>query len=50
MSAQTVGLSLIAVGLAVLWSFWALVIAGFLLVMVPEFAAFVRRSDRKAKR
>ncbi len=43
MSAQTAGLSLVAVGAALLWSAWALVIAGLLLLVVPELAALARR-------
>lgn len=43
MSAQTAGLSLVAVGTAVLWSAWALVIVGVLLLIVPELAALARR-------
>ncbi len=43
MSAQTAGLSLVAVGATLLWSAWALVIAGLLLLVVPEFAALARR-------
>jgi hypothetical protein len=49
-SAQTAGLCLAAVGAALLWSEWALVIAGVLLILVPEVAATVRRGDRAAKR
>jgi hypothetical protein len=36
---QTVGLVLAAVGLYLLWSPWALVIAGALLLVVPELVA-----------
>lgn len=43
MSAQTAGLALVAVGAALLWSWWALVIAGALLLVVPELAALRRR-------
>lgn len=43
MNAQTAGLSLAAVGAAILWSAWALVIAGVLLLVVPELAALRRR-------
>lgn len=43
MNAQTAGLSLVAVGAALLWSAWALVIAGLLLLVVPELAALARR-------
>ncbi len=44
MNAQTIGLALLALGAAALWSPWALVIAGALLVFVPELAAAVRRA------
>jgi hypothetical protein len=36
---QTAGLCLAAVGACLLWSAWALVIAGVLLLLVPELAA-----------
>jgi hypothetical protein len=42
-SAQTVGLALAAVGATLLWSAWALVIAGLLLLVVPELASLARR-------
>jgi hypothetical protein len=42
-SAQIAGLTLAAVGAALLWSAWALVIAGVLLLVVPELAALARR-------
>jgi hypothetical protein len=42
-TAQLVGLVLIAVGISYLWSPWALVIAGALLVIVPELSNSVRR-------
>lgn len=41
---QTAGLICAAVGVAVLWSPWALVIAGVLLLVVPELAGLARRS------
>lgn len=50
MSAQTAGLTLVGVGAALLWSWWALVIAGALLLVVPELVATVRRGDRVARR
>lgn len=50
MSTQTIGLSLAAVGAALLWSAWALVIAGVLLILVPEAAAVIRRTDERVKR
>lgn len=50
MTTQTAGLCLAAVGGALLWSAWALVIAGVLLVVVPELATTVRRGDEAARR
>lgn len=40
---QTAGLICAAVGAAVLWSAWALVIAGVLLLVIPELAGLARR-------
>jgi len=40
---QVAGLVLAAVGAALLWSSWALVIAGAVLVIVPELVEAVRR-------
>jgi hypothetical protein len=40
---QTAGLITAAVGAAVLWSAWALVIAGVLLLVVPELVSLARR-------
>ncbi len=37
--AQVLGVVLVACGAALLWSPWALVIAGMLLVVVPEAVA-----------
>lgn len=42
MNAQTVGLILAAIGGTLLWSAWALIIAGALLVVVPEVVALRR--------
>lgn len=50
MSAQTAGLVLLAVAGLLLWSAWALVIAGVLLLVVPEVVDTVRRGERRAKR
>jgi hypothetical protein len=38
-TAQVVGIVLAAVGATLLWSAWALVVAGVLLLVVPELAA-----------
>jgi hypothetical protein len=46
-SDQTVGAVLIAVGGALLWSAWALVIVGVLAVLLPELLSYVKL--RKAK-
>jgi hypothetical protein len=43
MDTQTAGLILAALGATLLWSPWALVIAGILLIVVPEVASSVRR-------
>lgn len=43
MSTQTTGLVLLAVGATLLWSAWALVLAGVLLVVVPDVVALVQR-------
>ena len=43
MTAQLAGLVLLAVGVALLWSAWAFVIAGGLLIMVPELVAAGRQ-------
>lgn len=47
-NAQTLGVILAAVGATLLWSAWALVIAGVVLVVVPELVAVARR--RAARR
>jgi hypothetical protein len=41
--AQIVGVLLVIVGVWVLWSPWALVIGGGLLLVVPELVAVTRR-------
>jgi hypothetical protein len=46
-SDQTVGAVLIAVGGALLWSAWSLVIVGVLAVLLPELLSYVRL--RKAR-
>lgn len=43
MNPQFVGSVLVTVGAALLWSVWALVIAGVLLMVVPEVVAARRR-------
>ncbi|MEI4273917.1 hypothetical protein TEK04_19525 [Klenkia sp. LSe6-5] len=48
MSAQTTGLTLLAVAGTLLWSAWALAVAGALLIVVPEVAALVRRRRARA--
>lgn len=51
MTVQTLGFALLAIGLAVLLtSGWPLVIAGALLLLVPEIGAAVLRRRREAKR
>jgi hypothetical protein len=40
---QLAGFVLLTVGVALLWSVWAFVIAGALLVVVPELVAVVGR-------
>ncbi len=40
--AQVLGVVLIACGAALLWSAWALVIGGAILVVVPEIVAALR--------
>lgn len=42
MNPQLVGAVLVAVAAWLLWSAWALVIAGVLLIVVPELAALRR--------
>lgn len=49
MSTQTTGLVLLAVGATLLWSAWALVLAGVLLVVVPDVVALVQRRRRSAR-
>lgn len=44
MVGQVVGVVLLAVGLTMLWSPWALVAGGVLLLVAPEVAELVRRS------
>lgn len=41
--AQLLGIAALAVGVALLWSPWALVIAGVLLIVLPEIEAVRRR-------
>lgn len=43
-AAQILGVFLVAVGVFLLWSPWALVIAGAVLLVAPELAALRRRS------
>lgn len=43
MVAQVVGAVLVAAGAALLWSPWALVVGGLLLLVVPELGEVVRR-------
>lgn len=43
MNPQLVGSVLVTVGAALLWSAWAFVIAGVLLMVVPELVAAARR-------
>lgn len=50
MSTQDAGLLAVAVGMTLLWSEWALVIAGLLMLLIPEIAAMVRRGDRAARK
>lgn len=49
MSTQTTGLVLAAVGVTLLWSAWALVVAGVLLVAVPELASGVRYLQARSR-
>lgn len=44
--AQILGVLLLALGGFLLWSPWALVIAGVLLVIVPELGVLLRRERR----
>lgn len=54
-SAQVAGVVMVGVGVALLWSWWALVVAGVLLVVAPEVVdglrvlAGVRREQRAAR-
>jgi hypothetical protein len=50
MSDQTAGLALAAVGACLLWSAWALVLAGLLLLVLPEVTAVRARSREVARR
>ncbi len=43
---QAAGLVLVALGAWLLWSPWALVIAGLLLIVVPEFAQALKGAKR----
>lgn len=48
---QLLGLLLLALGIALqLRAAWPLMVAGFLLMLVPEITATVRRGDAAAKR
>lgn len=49
MSTQTTGLALASIGAALLWSAWAFVIAGVLLIVVPELAAIARRAAARQR-
>lgn len=49
MSTQTSGLCLLAVGAALLWSAWALVVAGVLLIVVPEITRAVSQHRQIAE-
>lgn len=51
MSDQTVGAVMVAVGGALLWSAWVLVVVGVLAVLLPEVLGYVRlRRARAASR
>lgn len=47
---QVIGVLLLALAGWLLWSPWALVIAGVLLVIGPEFAEFQRRNREASTR
>ncbi len=48
MTTQTVGVILLAVAGALLWSAWALVVGGVVLLAAPEVAAVARRRGGSA--